>query len=113
MSEHPIFSEEMREIVESFIVETREIFEDLEHDLLQLEKTPDDRQLVDKIFRAVHTVKGTSGFLSSNNSASWPTTSRTSSTASAKARSPSSPHDGRPLRSLRPDETAPPSGRNT
>jgi len=64
MSEHPIFSEEMREIVESFIVETREIFEDLEHDLLQLEKTPDDRQLVDKIFRAVHTVKGTSGFLS-------------------------------------------------
>ncbi len=64
MSEHPIFSEEMREIVESFIVETREIFEDLEHDLLQLEKNPDDRQLVDKIFRAVHTVKGTSGFLS-------------------------------------------------
>ena len=64
MSEHPIFSEEMREIVESFVVETREIFEDLETDLLQLEKNPTDRQLVDKIFRAVHTVKGTSGFLS-------------------------------------------------
>ncbi|CAM3321939.1 chemotaxis protein CheA [Rhodothermus bifroesti] len=64
MSEHPIFLEEMREIVESFVVETREIFEDLEADLLQLEKNPSDRQLIDKIFRAVHTVKGTSGFLS-------------------------------------------------
>ncbi len=64
MAEHPIFADDMQEIVESFIVETREIFEELDHDLLQLERTPDDRELIDRIFRGVHTVKGTSGFLS-------------------------------------------------
>jgi two-component system chemotaxis sensor kinase CheA len=64
MEDHPIFADDMQEIVESFIVESREIFEDLDHDLLQLERTPDDRELIDRIFRAVHTVKGTSGFLS-------------------------------------------------
>jgi len=64
MSDHPIFADDMKEIVESFIVESREIFEELDHDLLQLERTPDDRELIDRIFRAVHTVKGTSGFLS-------------------------------------------------
>ena len=64
MAEHPIFADDMQEIVESFIVESREIFEGLDHDLLQLERTPDDRELIDRIFRGVHTVKGTSGFLS-------------------------------------------------
>ncbi len=64
MEDHPIFADDMKEIVESFIVESREIFEELDHDLLQLERTPDDRELIDRIFRAVHTVKGTSGFLS-------------------------------------------------
>ncbi|NBB75379.1 MAG: chemotaxis protein CheA [Bacteroidetes bacterium] len=64
MSDHPIFADDMKEIVESFIVESREIFEELDHDLLQLERTPEDRELIDRIFRAVHTVKGTSGFLS-------------------------------------------------
>lgn len=64
MDEHPIFADDMKEIVESFIVESREILEGLDHDLLELERTPDDRELIDRIFRAVHTVKGTSGFLS-------------------------------------------------
>ena len=64
MPDHPIFADDMKEIVESFIVETHEIFEELDNDLLQLEQHPDDRELIDAIFRAVHTVKGTSGFLS-------------------------------------------------
>ena len=64
MSNHPIFADDMKEIVESFIIETQEIFEQLDNDLLDLEQTPNDKELVDKIFRAVHTVKGTSGFLS-------------------------------------------------
>lgn len=64
MANHPIFSQDMIEIVDSFVVETREILEALDNDLLQLENAPDDKELVDKIFRAVHTVKGTSGFLS-------------------------------------------------
>ncbi len=64
MSQHPIFTGDMLEIVESFVVETREIFDDLDNQLLELEHHAGDKALVDKIFRAVHTVKGTSGFLS-------------------------------------------------
>lgn len=64
MSEHPMFAEDMKEIVDSFIVETNEIFEKLDNEILQLEKRPEDKELVNSIFRAVHTVKGTSGFLS-------------------------------------------------
>ncbi|HUI10222.1 MAG TPA: chemotaxis protein CheA [Bacteroidota bacterium] len=57
------FEEEMAEILESFIVETREILERLGQDLLVLEKGSEDRELLNTIFRAVHTVKGTSSFL--------------------------------------------------
>lgn len=64
MGDHPIHDDGMQEIVESFVVEATEIYDGLEGDLLQLEKTPDDQELVDEIFRDVHTVKGTAGFLS-------------------------------------------------
>jgi two-component system chemotaxis sensor kinase CheA len=64
MADHPIHDDDMQPIVESFVVETTEIFDGLESDLLRLENHPDDDELVDQIFRAVHTVKGTSGFLS-------------------------------------------------
>ena len=57
------FEGEMAELLESFIVETSEIFEKLGPDLLALEKNPEDSELHNRIFRAVHTVKGTSGFL--------------------------------------------------
>ncbi len=64
MAEHPMFSEELKEIVDSFIVETNDIFEKLDNEILELEKRPEDKDLINSIFRAVHTVKGTSGFLS-------------------------------------------------
>lgn len=64
MDNHPIYDDDMEEIVESFVVETTEIFDGLESDILRLEQDPDDEELVDRIFRSVHTVKGTSGFLS-------------------------------------------------
>ncbi len=54
---------DMLEIVESFIVETHEILEELDHDLVQLESKPEDDELLNQIFRAFHTIKGTSGFL--------------------------------------------------
>ncbi|NUN69449.1 MAG: chemotaxis protein CheA [Bacteroidetes bacterium] len=57
------FDGEMAELLESFIVETNEIYEKLGPDLLELEKNPTDKELHNRIFRAVHTVKGTSGFL--------------------------------------------------
>lgn len=64
IEEHGIYADDMTELVESFIVETRELFEGVEEGLLRLETHADDSALVDEIFRAVHTVKGTAGFLS-------------------------------------------------
>ena len=54
---------EMAEILESFVVETKEIMEKLGQELLELEKRPGDPELHNSIFRAVHTIKGTSSFL--------------------------------------------------
>lgn len=59
----PSFDNEMVEILESFIVESNEIIEKLGQDLLALEKNPTDAELHNVIFRAVHTLKGTSSFL--------------------------------------------------
>lgn len=53
----------MKEIFDSFIVETREIFENLDVELVELEIKPNDTDLLNKVFRAFHTIKGTSGFL--------------------------------------------------
>ncbi len=60
-----IFDDEMKEIVESFIVETKELLEKLDNDLveLELEKRPEDLELLNAIFRYVHTIKGTSSFI--------------------------------------------------
>jgi two-component system, chemotaxis family, sensor kinase CheA len=54
---------EMKEIVESFIVETKEILEKLDINLIELENRPEDNELLNEIFRSFHTIKGTSGFL--------------------------------------------------
>lgn len=54
---------EMKEIVDSFLVETKEILEKLDLDLVELENRPDDNELLNDIFRSFHTIKGTSGFL--------------------------------------------------
>ena len=59
----PSFDNEMAEIVESFIVESNEIMDRLGPSLLELEKNPTDAELHNVIFRAVHTMKGTSSFL--------------------------------------------------
>ncbi len=54
---------DMKEIFESFLVETKEILEKLDLDLIELENRPDDNELLNDIFRSFHTIKGTSGFL--------------------------------------------------
>lgn len=54
---------EMKEIFEGFIVETKEIFERLDLELVEIEQKPGDMELLNSIFRSFHTVKGTSGFL--------------------------------------------------
>jgi len=57
------FDDQMAEIMESFIVESNELIDKLGQDLLLLEKNGTDAELHNTIFRAVHTVKGTSSFL--------------------------------------------------
>ncbi len=54
---------EMLEIFESFLVESDEILEEMGRDVLELEKRPFDVDVLNRIFRVAHTLKGTSGFL--------------------------------------------------
>lgn len=53
----------MDDLLEDFIAETRETLEILASQLVQWERTPQDRALLDSVFRFVHTVKGSCGFL--------------------------------------------------
>ncbi len=52
-----------RELLPDFITESNECVVHSEVALLQLEETPDDEEAVNTVFRAFHTVKGTSAFL--------------------------------------------------
>ena len=58
-----LFGDEMEELVDSFTIETDEILETLDQDLIQLEHNPDDEEILNSIFRGLHTIKGTSSFL--------------------------------------------------
>ena len=51
------------EIVQEFLVESHENLDQLDRDLVELERSPGSRELLSSIFRAIHTIKGTSGFL--------------------------------------------------
>lgn len=51
------------EIVQEFLVESHENLDQLDRDLVQLEREPGSRDLLASVFRTIHTIKGTSGFL--------------------------------------------------
>ena len=53
----------MEEIVDEFLVETDELIESLDTNLVELEHQPENINLLNEIFRAAHTIKGTSSFL--------------------------------------------------
>ena len=55
--------EGMEEIIKEFLVESAEGLDLLDRDLVALEQDPSSRELLGEVFRAVHTVKGTSGVL--------------------------------------------------
>lgn len=54
---------EDQELLEGFLTETTELLEKLDDDLVSLEKTSGDPDLLNRIFRSIHTVKGASSFL--------------------------------------------------
>jgi two-component system chemotaxis sensor kinase CheA len=53
----------MDDLIHEFIAETIENLNDLDTALLSFEENPQDKPLLDKIFRTLHTIKGTCGFL--------------------------------------------------
>lgn len=55
--------DDMQELLEDFLVEAFELIEQIDHDLVELEANPDDLELLNRIFRVAHTIKGSSSFL--------------------------------------------------
>ncbi|RDU73994.1 hybrid sensor histidine kinase/response regulator [Helicobacter anseris] len=55
--------DEMQEIIEDFLIEASELVEQLDQDLIELEHNPKDLELLNRIFRVAHTIKGSSSFL--------------------------------------------------
>ncbi len=55
--------DEIQELLEDFLVEAFEMIEEMDQDLVELENSPDDLELLNKIFRVAHTIKGSGSFL--------------------------------------------------
>ncbi|MDX9813166.1 MAG: chemotaxis protein CheW [Sulfurimonas sp.] len=55
--------DEFGEILQDFLVESFELVEQLDQDLVELENSPEDLDLLNRIFRVAHTIKGASSFL--------------------------------------------------
>jgi two-component system chemotaxis sensor kinase CheA len=53
----------MDSIIAEFLAESVENLDQLDQDLVSLEKNPEDREIFGRIFRTIHTIKGTCGFL--------------------------------------------------
>jgi two-component system chemotaxis sensor kinase CheA len=53
----------MDEVIAEFLVESYENLDQLDRDLITLEDRPDARDVLAGIFRTIHTIKGTCGFL--------------------------------------------------
>ncbi|GAA8417727.1 chemotaxis histidine kinase/response regulator CheAY2 [Helicobacter pylori] len=58
--------DDLQEIMEDFLIEAFEMNEQLDQDLVELEHNPDDLDLLNRIFRVAHTIKGSSSFLNLN-----------------------------------------------
>src|SRR5215468_9689420 len=53
----------MNEVVREFLIETHENLAQLDLDLVTLEKEPTERATLARVFRTLHSVKGTAGFV--------------------------------------------------
>lgn len=64
-SEVPVvveLDEEMKEVLKDFLQESFENLDRVDSELIELEESPDNRDLLSSIFRSMHTIKGTCGF---------------------------------------------------
>ncbi|WP_028456603.1 chemotaxis protein CheA [Chitinilyticum litopenaei] len=53
----------MEDLLQDFLTESSELLSEVDNKLVELEKRPDDRALLNDIFRGFHTIKGGAGFL--------------------------------------------------
>jgi len=58
-----IQQDEIKEVIDDFLVEADELINSLDNNIVKLESSPGDLDLLNEIFRAAHTIKGTSSFL--------------------------------------------------
>jgi len=57
----------MEELLQDFLLEAGELLSEVDNKLVDLEKRPNDRELLNDIFRGFHTIKGGAGFLNAEN----------------------------------------------
>jgi two-component system chemotaxis sensor kinase CheA len=57
----------MEELLQDFLMEAGELLSEVDNKLVELEKRPADRNLLNDIFRGFHTIKGGAGFLNVDN----------------------------------------------
>ncbi|MFP5228868.1 MAG: chemotaxis protein CheW, partial [Acidobacteriota bacterium] len=62
-----MLSPEDQETIREFLIESHENLEHLDRNLVELEKNPQDAALLSGIFRTIHTIKGSCGFLAFSN----------------------------------------------
>ena len=65
MDDQALQRDEMQEIIEEFIAESSELMDHVIQDIVTIEQSQDE-EMINGIFRAVHTIKGTSSFLGFN-----------------------------------------------
>jgi len=56
----------MEDMLQDFLTEASDLLSGVDNKLVELEKRPDDRNLLNEIFRGFHTIKGGAGFLNAN-----------------------------------------------
>jgi two-component system chemotaxis sensor kinase CheA len=65
MDDQALQRDEMQEIIDEFITESSELMDNVIQDVVTIEQSQDE-EMINGIFRAVHTIKGTSSFLGFN-----------------------------------------------
>jgi chemotaxis protein histidine kinase CheA len=51
------------DLMREFLTESNENLSRLNQEIVEIEKSPDDMEILNSIFRTIHTIKGTCGFL--------------------------------------------------